>query len=316
MYQSYAFDLLGDDEFEHLVVDICRKILGPGTHEFTKGRDGARDSSFEGTAQCYPSTVKPWKGKIIIQAKHISTVNSSCSDKNFFENSSSIVNREIKRINNIKADTGESFDCYLMFTNRKLTGGIHPQIKKRLKEGLGIQYADIIGIEDLTAYVNEYNDLIRKYRLLRNFLPDRFFEEDIQKVILLFSNNKDWAQISPIKEDNFDYINKKEKNKLNNVSEDYFADIRDNSLKSFDIIDDFLKDPRNVKLLQYYINTVSDLRGYIFQNKDSYTFEDILESIIRNIAGEKPDDDIFRVRALVRVFVHYMYWNCDIGRKK
>lgn len=41
-----------------------------------------------------------------------------------------------------------------------------------------------------------------------------------------------------------------------------------------------------------------------------------MEFIIDTITGADTDSDVFRVRALVRVFVHYMYWNCDIGRKE
>jgi hypothetical protein len=317
MYVNYAFNLLSEGEFECLVVAICRKILGPAAHAFAKGPDGARDSSFEGTAQCYPSATSPWKGKMIIQAKHVDHPNYSCADSGFFEGKSSVINHEINRLNQIKKDTGETFDCYLIFTNRKLTGGIYPKIIDRLKNGLNIQYADIIGVEDLTNYVNQYKELIKEFRLLRNYLPDRFYEEDIKNVILLFNNsNKDWINTSPTVDEDFDFVEKTKKNKLNNISEAYFADIRDYSLMYFDAIDNFLKDPRNAELHLDYLNTVSDLQGYILQNRDSYPFEDILESIIKNIVGEKPQENIFHVRKLVRVFVHFMYWNCDIGRKK
>jgi hypothetical protein len=315
MYQRYAFELLSEEEFEHLTVAICKKILGSGVHGFTKGRDGARDSSFEGTAENYPSKVSPWSGKMIIQAKHVDDQNKSCSDNDFFRNESSIVKREIRRLNQIKSDTGETLDCYLIFTNRKLTGGIHPQIVKQIKTDLNIEYADIIGFDDLTNFVNTYKELIKEFNLERNYLPERFYEEDIRKVILLFKNNKDWNKTSPIKDESLTFVDKEEKNKLNNVSDDYFADIKDYSLMYFDSINDFLKDPRNAELRDGYTNTVSDLRGYIIQNKDTFTFEDILETIIKNIAGDKSKEDIFRARALTRIFVHFMYWNCDIGRK-
>ncbi len=315
MYQRYAFELLSEDEFEHLTVAICKKVLGSGVHGFTKGPDGARDASFEGTAESYPSSASPWSGKMIIQAKHVDDQNKSCSDHDFFKNESSIVKREIRRLNQIKSDTGETLDCYLIFTNRKLTGGIHPKIVKLIKTDLNIKYADIIGFNDLTNFVNTYKELIKEFNLEGNYLPERFYEEDIRKVILLFKNNKDWNKTSPIKDESLTFVDKQKKNKLNNVSDDYFADIKDNSLMYFNSINDFLKDPRNAELREDYNNTVSDLRGYIMQNKNKFTFEDILETIIKNITGDKSKEDIFRARALTRVFVHFMYWNCDIGRK-
>ena len=42
----------------------------------------------------------------------------------------------------------------------------------------------------------------------------------------------------------------------------------------------------------------------------------MLEAIIENIIGADSQSDVFKERMMVRVFVHYMYWNCDIGRKQ
>ena len=314
MYQRYAFELLNEEEFERLTLAICKKVLGSGVHGFTKGPDGGRDGSFEGTAESYPSSASPWNGKMIIQAKHVDDSNKSCSDNDFFENKSGILKKEISRLNRMKVETGETFDCYLIFTNRKLSGGIHPKIQDLIKTDLNIKYADIIGFDDLTIFVNTYKELIKEFNLVRNYLPERFYESDIRKVILLFKNNKNWNKTNPVIDDKLDFVDKQKKNKLNKLSEDYFADISDHSLMYFDEINDFLKDPKNAELREYYNNTVSDLRGYILRNKKLFNFEEILETIINNIAGEE-QDDIFRSRCLCRVFVHFMYWNCDIGRK-
>ena len=80
-------------------------------------------------------------------------------------------------------------------------------------------------------------------------------------------------------------------------------------------IEKFLHNPRNQQYLQMYKNSVSDLRGYLIKNEERYTFLEMLENIILAIIGIDPNQDIHKVRALARVFVHYMYWNCDIGKK-
>ena len=67
---KYAYEDLGDDQFEELVVLLCRRLLGMGTQGFAKGIDGGRDGKFVGKAQLIPSMIAPWEGIVIVQAKH------------------------------------------------------------------------------------------------------------------------------------------------------------------------------------------------------------------------------------------------------
>jgi len=71
----------------------------------------------------------------------------------------------------------------------------------------------------------------------------------------------------------------------------------------------------NIELKRKYKNTVADLRGYIHKNIESHSFMSLLEGIIEHVIGNDDKASIYRYRDLVRIFVHYMYWNCDIGRK-
>lgn len=314
MYR-YAFDQLSEDDFESLVIVICRRIFGEGTHAFAKGPDGGRDGSFNGKAQFYPSAAKPWEGKIIIQAKHTSDLNASCTDNDFFKNDSSVINKEICRLNKLKVETGEKFDCYLIFTNRKLTGAIHPIIVAHLMNKLvGLSKADIVGVEELSNFVDMQPNLVQQFGLNRFSIPDRFYEQDIRKVILLFSRDRDWMYATPIDDGTFVYIDKEKKNRLNQLDDQYFADIKEHSLQFFSDIDAFLENPMNDNLKRDYLNTVADLRGYLLKNSDR-RFKELLGCIISEITGKPGIDDVFKERSLVRVFVHYMYWNCDIGRK-
>lgn len=318
---KYAFDILSEDDFERLVVCVCQEMLGIGVHSFSKGRDGGKDGYFSGTAQKYPSSTNPWNGKFILQAKHTTDTNASCSDNEFFTNQTSVINKEVARLKVIARSN--PFDCYLIFTNRKLTGGAHTQIKQHLEKELNISHADIIGQEDLERFVDDYPKLISQFNLLKYMLPDRFGKQDIRDVILLFSKQgKDWLKDNKNEDGNenegdynpFEYIEKERKNELNNVSEVYFDDIKQHSLRFFRDIEAFLEDPRNREYKMKYINTASELRGFILTNYQKYAFVDLLEEIIYRITGDDTSLEVHRVKALVRVFVHFMYWNCDIGR--
>lgn len=313
MYR-YSFEQLSEAEFEALVVDICQNVLGIAAHSFATGRDGGRDSQFSGTAAKYPNAEHPWTGNFIIQAKHTNSVKASCSDNDFSVNKSSVLHQELAKMK-VRVKT-EKIDCYIVFTNRKLTGEAYARIKQMMSDELGIGCVDIHGVEDLMKFVERNTALIYRHGLARYLLPDVFYEKDIRDVIVLFSQNHNWAEMAMDSDDGMEYIDKEEKNRLNGVDEDYFKSIRDHSLKFFSDIDAFLKDPRNAQYLQMYLNTVSDLRGVLLRNEGQKSFVEMLENIIQIIAGADHTMDIHKARALVRVFVHYMYWNCDIGKKE
>lgn len=314
---TYDFNHINDDDFEKLVVDLCNNLLGIGVQSFSKGRDGGKDGYFKGTAQSYPSPNAPWTGEFIIQAKHTTKVEASCSDNDFFLNKESIINKEIKRLVQMRDEKGQTFDCYLLFTNRKLPGSIQTAICKHLQDGLGITNANIVGLETLNRYVEQQPELIKRYQLVRYLMPDQFYESDIRDIIVLFSNNTSWIDTPPVKDATpFEFAEKERKNVLNNIDEAYFSEIKSHSLKFFQSIEAFLQDPRNQQYRANYMNTAADLRGYIQRHSDLYSLRDMMEFIIETITGADTNSDVFRVRALVRVFVHYMYWNCDIGRKE
>ena len=52
---KYAYENLGDEQFETLVVFLCQKLLGVAVQGFSKGPDGGRDAKFVGTAELHPS---------------------------------------------------------------------------------------------------------------------------------------------------------------------------------------------------------------------------------------------------------------------
>src|SRR5476649_1841038 len=113
MRRAFPFQDLSTDEFEELTRHICMKILGTGTIAFAEGKDGGRDGTFEGTAQSFPSTASPLKGKFIIQAKNTTNPVASCSDTYF----SKLLDDEIPKLRKL-VENGE-LDNYFVFSNRR-----------------------------------------------------------------------------------------------------------------------------------------------------------------------------------------------------
>jgi hypothetical protein len=322
MRSDYRLNSLTWQEFEKLVIFICHEILGIGSSTFSEGTDGGRDSRFHGTSQKFPSTVNSWSGLFIIQAKHTSNDNASCSDTDFssISNKSSILVKEVKKLKELLKT--EKFNNYILFTNRKLSGETNTTITQWLQQELGIENISIKGKEDITTFLDSYPDIAEKMGIKDIDTPKiQFYEKDIRDVILMFNEEKD--PINQIlkeekqEDDSLVYIDKSKKNTLNNLSEEYFErSIVEDSLQYFNKIDDFLKDLKNKKYLNSYNNTIKDLKNEIILKRSKFEkFEEILEYLYKKIQS-KHSEDLNQHRNLIRVFLHYMYWNCDIGKKQ
>ena len=310
---QYPYENLTDEEFENLIIRIGKEVLGIGCKTFSIGKDGAKDSWFSGKADHFPSKTDPWAGTFNLQAKHTKIQNASCSDNDFSVNKSSILSKEIIRLKEIMKTT--PFENYIIFTNRKLTGGAHPTIVKMLQDGLGIKNVEIIGREDLDSYLSDYPHIANQFGLYKFQSPLRFYEKDLRDVIIVFSEQS--KSISNAAENyitSFTVIDKEEKNKLNNLSAEYFEFLKKNSLQYFEEIEKFLRDPKNDQYMRMYSNTVSDLQGVIILERSRFNeFEHIIEYLI-SYTVENNNDKLKDIRRVVRVFLHFMYFNCDIGR--
>lgn len=312
---QFPYENLNDDEFEDLVIRICKEVLGIGCKTFSIGKDGAKDSWFTGTAESFPSKVKPWSGTFNIQAKHTKIYNASCSDNDFFVNQSSILKKEINRLNEVKVIN--PFDNYLIFTNRKLPGGTHPTIIQCLQDGIRIKNTEIIGREQIDTYLTDFPHIADQFGLYKFITPLRFYEKDIRDVIIIFSeHSKSISTEAKSYIKTFDLIEKEKKNELNNLSKAYFNFIKNHSLQYFEEIENFLRDPKNGEYTRMYSNTVSDLQDAITIERNRFTeFEHIIKHLVDYTIGNN-EGKLKDCRKIVRVFIHFMYFNCDIGRTK
>jgi hypothetical protein len=308
--RDYHLYELSTGEFEVMVVHLCGKLLGIGTINFAEGPDGGRDGKFEGTANQYPSLASPWAGKFIIQAKRKNNPNASCSDPDF---KTQILDKEIPKIKLLKQN-GE-VDNYLIFTNRKLPAGAEQIHIDYLKKELGLTNISLFGKEIISTWLDANPEIVKTCNLDKFRNPLRIHSDDIKEIITAFYNDREQIATEFNSKHQFDYIKIEEKNELNKLSEGYFTYIRENSESSFNAIVAFLKKPINKKYADYYYNTVDELKSKIIVRRNEFAkFDEIFEHLYDSILDNHPE--LRESRALINVFLHYMYCNCDIGAKK
>lgn len=138
--------------------------------------------------------------------------------------------------------------------------------------------------------------------------------EDIKNILLVFKKYKsEITEGSNASEDYKFKPNLSVKNKLNKVTEDYFEDAIKADYKDFKKIDEFLENPRNEEFVEIYYDIAKDIKNKLIAK--SSEFKNFKDSIIfvRDYILEKEKD--LRPKGLVYVLLHYMYCQCDIGRK-
>ncbi len=300
---KYPLENLTDTEFENLVALICSEILGTGTVVFSVGKDGGKDARFNGKANNFPSKSEPWKGKIIIQAKHTQRPDASCSDSDF----QSILKKSvIPAINKLKGKN--EIDYYLLFTNRKLSGIQDAKIEDIFGDKTDTENR-LIGLETIELWLTQYPNIAKNLNLNKLLLPLSFDENDLRIIVNSFNKlDKIKGDLSKIPE-NRDIENK---NKLNALSKEYFDNVIKKNLIYFEQIREFLKDSINKEYLDKYENTIDDINAKIVVHRTDFEkFEMILEFLYDFIVEN--NTELKNKRRLVRLFLHYMYYNCDIG---
>jgi hypothetical protein len=308
--RDYHLHELSEDRFESLILAIASRVLGIGVTSFSKGPDGGRDGRFIGKANAYPSAADPWSGKWIIQSKHTDNSLATCSDRPF---SAKFAGEEIPRIKALHGN-GE-LDIYLLATNRKKSGNADFNIRSLIHGVLGHDKIGIIGVEDLTRHLDENQSIVDLFNLNRNRGPLRFVPNDMVALIDAFSTEvPDYLKFSRLG-DELDLTKFDEKNLLNNVSDELADSIEDDSMPYFDQIEEFLNKPKNDRYrLKYYALSNEIKQKLIAENATHLGFSVALSELYDAVVGRHPE--LSDKRRLITVFLHYMYWTCDIGRKR
>lgn len=137
--------------------------------------------------------------------------------------------------------------------------------------------------------------------------------EDIKNILLVFKKYK--SEILEEISSREDYKFKPDlpiKNKLNNVSEDYFEYGIKADYKDFKIIDEFLENPRNEEFVDIYYDIAKDVKNKLIAKSSEFkNFKDSIIFVYDYIIENEKD---LRPKHLVYILLHYMYCQCDIGK--
>ena len=313
---NYPLYEINDEEFELVVASICEETLWMGTIIFSSWKDWWRDAKFTWRANNFPSKSKPWDWKIIIQAKHTVKIGASCSDTDFISilKWSNTKKGEIEKVKKLKED--KKIDYYILFTNRKLSWIQDAKIENLITEKIWVTNI-IIWEERIQKFLQDYPLIAKRHNLKRLFSPLEFYEDDLVNIINTFSQidfNNIWIKEKiEVIEGEIKKIPIEDKNQLNSLSKDYFDNSLKKSYEYFSSISTFLKDEKNSNFKEMYENTVLDINEQILVKRDEFKeFEEILAYLYEYVLSS--NIEFKNNRRYIRVFLHYMYYICDIGK--
>lgn len=318
---KFAYEDLSPTQFEHLVILICQKLLGIGVQGFADGADGGRDAKFHGTAERLPSVVEPWKGKTIIQAKHTIGYNRHFGEKDFFSpdddqaKPNSAIGKEIPRIARLR-QSGD-LDNYMLWSNRRLTGGVESKIVKHISEKCDIPELSIslFGLERIEMLLVEFANIASKVNLNPIDSPLIISSDELAIVIQEFAKTLPGTvdETASTPTSRFAYA---DKNELNNLSKEYADNLRRRYLKETAQIQKFLAAPENDEIRRRYDLVAEEFNFRIIAHRQEFeSFDRVLEYILKMLYDRDPILKQFEHKRLTRVMLFYMYWNCDIGRE-
>lgn len=313
---KYAYEDLSDTQFEQLIVILCQRLLGIAVQGFSKGPDGGRDAKFLGTAELHPSKAAPWTGTTIIQAKHTNGYNRSFSESDFFSGSTpnTVLGKEIPRIKKLRANN--LLDNYMLFANRRLAGIAESEIRAYLAKECNIPEVSIYlcGIEQLELWLKQFPEVPKLANLDPVDSPLIVSPDELAEIVQALARQKD-SVLDFLDDPPTQRVSYLEKNKLNNMTEDYAKALRRKYLKETEQIRVFLAAPENLDLLRVYESVADEFQlKIIAKRKDYQTFDEVMEYLLDLLFNRDP---ILRQRThkrLTRAVLFYMYWNCDIGR--
>ena len=310
---KYAYEDLGDDQFEKLVIFLCQRLLGMGVQGFAKGPDGGRDAKFVGTAELHPSRVAPWVGTTIIQSKHTNGTNKNFSEPDFYSKRTdeTILGGELARIKNLR--DAKQLDHYMVFSNRRLAANAEAEIVAYISTTSGIPAASIYlcGVEQLESWLKNFPEVAKMANLDLVDSPLIVSSDDLSEVVQAFARHKD--AIKAVLDDPPTLrVSYEMKNQLNNMTKDYALALRRRCLKETPQIRVFLAAPENIDLLHLYEAVVDEFQlKIVAYRKDYQTFDEVTEYLVNLLFSR--DSVLRQHKRLTRAVLFYMYWNCDLG---
>ncbi len=312
---KYAYEDLGDEQFEKLIVFLCQRLLGISVQGFAKGPDGGRDAKFVGTAELHPSKAAPWIGTTVIQAKHTNGYNRNFSEYDFYSatGTNNVLGKEIPRITKLRES--EQLDHYMLFANRRLAGNAESEIRAFISNQCGISASSIYlcGLEQLEVWLKNFPEVPRLAGLDPVDSPLIVSPDDLAEVVQTLS--RQMVEVQAVFDDPpTSRVSYEHKNALNNMTDDYAKAQRKRYLKETAQIRSFLSAPENLELLRLYESVVDEFQlKIIAKRKDYQTFDEVMEYLVDLLFNRDPILRQHAHKRLTRAVLFYMYWNCDIG---
>lgn len=312
---KYAYEDLGEDQFETLIVLLCQRLLGISVKGFAKGPDGGRDAKFVGTAELHPSQAAPWVGITIVQAKHTNGYNRHFGETGFYSpnTNNTVLGEELPRI--LKLRTSKQLDHYMLFSNRRLAGGADQIITKAIATGCGMPEMSVYlcGLEQLELYLKQFPEVAKLADLDPVDSPLIVSPEELALVVEAIGNHK--ADLSGMLDTPpGERTSYEQKNLLNNMTPEYAKELRKRYLKDTGQIRVFLAAPENLGILKSYEAATEEFQlKIIAKRKDYQNFDRVMEYVLDMLFKRDPILRQTKHKRLTRAILFYMYWNCDIG---
>ena len=309
---KFQYSHLSSGQFESLVIHLCYELLGFATETFSEGKDGGRDSRFEGRANLYPSAAEPWTGVTIIQAKHTSAYNKKFSDGEFFGTASSEVDGEIPKI--LKLIKSDSLKNYFLFSNRKLPASASLTIRDYISGQTGLHSSNIglVGVEQFENYFKRFKHIPSDVGLNPFDMPLNIEPDELAEIIVSLKNNLKAISKADLGR-KIVRVSFERKNKINNLSSPYGSTIKKKIGELYQV-QGFLAMPENEVLQQLYMQSAEELAAKVcVLRSPDQKFDVVLEKIIELLLER--DTDLRSNKTLTRLMIYYMYYHCDIGEE-
>lgn len=308
----YPYHLLpSDKDFESLVWDLCRYLLGEGTEKFPAGRDGGRDARFRGQAMRFPSEGKPLSGNFIVQAKWTQVEDSSFSDKPFQR---MLMTEEVPRV--IKLIAAGELDHWMLFSNRKKPPDGATKLEMELVNATGCKSIHLRGADEIDGWLRSLQEIVRRNSLDALLIPMRLEPQELHEVIDVLHQRRTLVSDKASTRWNYPaYLGIDRKNATNELSDRYFRSvIRQQSEPYFAAIKTFLENPRNRKLAERYHESATEIQAKVMTFRDRFDhFDLVFDTLCEEFWTSSPGLQSPGKKRLVRLLLHYMYCNCDFG---
>lgn len=167
-----------------------------------------------------------------------------------------------------------------------------------------IDKLDVNKLEEIKKFLDE--------NLMEFKLPERLFENDIKRSIEILKRDLGTSKkINGIVSRNGEKFIEK-KNELNKVSWDFFKDKIRGHLQYNEIIEEFLRNPINQESQNDYFGITNAIQDFYLEKKIKFsTFEEVFREVFNKI--NTYDDDMSGINTKIKIILHNMYFNCDIG---